>query len=182
MRLEKSQKDAVLKWAAEGLETTAINTRAAEFKPPFSVSRAQVDYYRKSRKVDLKALVESGEYDALTSGLSMKAERVKRLTLLAALMEDDLFGGVLWTEDVKMIGTGEMQERIEFEEFNTAEVSQYRGVLDDIAKEMGHRAQKTELANADGKPFEVVNHDAIASKLLPELAASGTQEATSEAK
>lgn len=150
MRLEKSQRDAVLKWAAEGLETDAINKRAATFEPPFSVSRGQVDYYRKSRRVDLKAIAEAGEYDALKTGLALKEERVKKLQLLAALLEEDLFGGVLWTQDVKMIGTGDMQERIEFEEFNTAEVAQYRGVLDDIAKEVGQRVQRQEVTGEGG--------------------------------
>jgi hypothetical protein len=144
MRLEKSQRDEILKWVAEGLETDAINKRAAAFEPPFSVSRGQVDYYRKTRKVNLQELTQSSEYDALTTGLALKAERVKRLALLAGLMEEDLFGGVLWTQDVKMIGTGECQERVEFELFNAAEVSQYRGVLDDIAKETGGRVQKTD--------------------------------------
>lgn len=153
MRIEKSQRDAVLKWVAEGLDSPAINKRAAIFEPPFSVSRAQVDYYRKTRKINLKAMVEDGEYDALKSGLALKEERVKRLQLLAALMEEDLFGGVLWTEDVKVIGTGDMQERIDFEEFNGAEVTQYRGVLDDIAKEMGHRATKIE---GNGEKGEIV--------------------------
>jgi hypothetical protein len=155
MKLEKSQRDEVLKLVAEGLETDAINKRAAVFEPPFSVSRAQVDYYRKTRKVNIKELVEAGEYDALTSGLSIKAERVKRLQLLASMLEEDLFNGVLWTQDVKMIGSGTFQERVEFETFNSAEVQQYRGVLDDIAKELGDRAQKVDQNNSGKLVIEV---------------------------
>jgi hypothetical protein len=52
------------------------------------------------------------------------------LQQLAALMEKDLFGGFLWVVD--------------YEEFNTAEVQQYRGVLDDIAKEVGDRKQSVQ--------------------------------------
>ncbi len=155
MKLEKSQRDEVLKLVAEGLETDAINKRAAVFEPPFSVSRAQVDYYRKTRKVNIKELVEAGEYDALTAGLSLKAERVKRLQLLAALLEEDLFNGVLWTQDVKMIGSGTFQERVEFETFNSAEVQQYRGVLDDIAKEIGERVQKVDQNNSGSVVIKV---------------------------
>lgn len=150
MRLKKEQKSELLKWVAAGLETGEINGKAGEFDPPFRVSRAQVDYYRKTRKVDLKELLGSEQYDALTTGLALKEERVKRLTLLAALMEEDLFGGVLWTEDVKMIGSGPFQERVEFEEFNAAEVAQYRGVLDDIAKEVSGRVQHQEVTGKDG--------------------------------
>jgi hypothetical protein len=149
-RLEKAQKSALLGWVAEGLETSEINKRAADFEPPFRVSPAQVDYYRKTRKVNLAALSASDEYDALNSGLALKEERVKRLGLLAGMLEEDIFGGVLWTQDVKMIGTGEYQERVEFELFNASEVQQYRGVLDDIAKETGGRATKTELTGKDG--------------------------------
>lgn len=151
MRLKKKQRSALLEWVAAGLETGEINQKAGTFHPPFSVSRAQVDYYRKTRGIDLQTLLQSDQFDALTTGLAVKAERVKRLTLLAALMEEDLFNGVLWTEDVKMIGSTPFQERIEFEEFNTAEVAQYRGVLDDIAKEIGGRVQRSELTGADGK-------------------------------
>ena len=156
MRLEKGQREILLTWVAEGFETDAINARAAKHEPPFSVSRGQVDYYRKTRKVDLKALAVSGEYDALTTGLALKDERVKRLTLLAALMEEDLFAGVLWTSDVKMIGTGDLQERVEFEEFNASEVTQYRGVLDDIAKEVGGRTPKIDIENSGAVTLNVI--------------------------
>ena len=161
MRLQKGQKSALLEWVAAGLESGQINNMAGEFAPPFSVSRAQVDYYRKTRKVNLKELSESGEVDALVTGLSQKGERVKRLQLLAAMMEEDLFGGVLWTDQVKSIGSGMSQERIEYEEFNAGEVQQYRGLLDDIAREVGGRASKTELTGADGAPLQIKTVEVI---------------------
>jgi hypothetical protein len=148
-KLTKDQKGAILKWVAEGLETDEINKRAAEFDPPFRVSRVQVDYYRKTRGVNIKAIALSGEYNAFTEGLARKGERVKRLALLAAMLEDDIFGGVTWTQDVKIIGTGDYQERVEFETFNASEIQQYRGTLDDIAKEMGDRGQNTRNLNID---------------------------------
>lgn len=148
-RLTKDQKGALLKWVAEGLETDEINKRADMFDPSFCVSRAQVDYYRKTRKINIKAIAQSDEYDALSTGLALKAERVKRLSLLAALMEEDLFSGVMWTQDVKMIGSGDYQERVEFELFNASEVQQYRGALDDIAKEIGDRSQSAKNLNID---------------------------------
>jgi hypothetical protein len=155
-KLTKDQKSELLKWVAQGLETDEINKRAEVFDPSFCVSRAQVDYYRKTRKVKIGEIVQESEYDALSTGLALKAERVKRLALLAGMLEEDLFGGVLWTQDVKMIGTGEYQERVEFELFNSAEVQQYRGVLDDIAKEVGGRTQKTEVSGPDGAAIEQV--------------------------
>ncbi|MDQ3007192.1 MAG: hypothetical protein M3R47_17640 [Chloroflexota bacterium] len=50
MRLNKSQKEALLSWVAEGLKTDEINKRAGKFKPRFDVSTRIVAYYRKSRE------------------------------------------------------------------------------------------------------------------------------------
>ncbi len=144
MVLKKSQKAAALEWIADGLKTDEINDRAASFDPPFSVTRQQVDYYRKSRKYDMLAILSVSENNALTTGLSLKEERVKKLQQLAALMEKDLLGGFLWLDQVKSVGSGLMSTIVDYEEFNKAEVESYRGVLDDIAKEVGHRAIKQE--------------------------------------
>ncbi len=155
MRLKKNQKEAVIEWIAAGLLTNEINLRAADFEPPFVVSRQQVDHYRKTRAVAIDAILSTGEHDALNSGLALAAVRVERLQRLAAMMEKDLFGGFLWLEQVKGIGSGNTAEIVEYEEFNSAEVAAYRGVLDDIAKEVGGRVQKKELTGADGNSVEI---------------------------
>ncbi len=142
MRLKKGQKEALLRWIAEGLQSDEINARAIEFLPPFSVSPPQVTYYRKTRDNDIKALVKAGEQEALSEGLALVGERVTKLKQLAALMERDLFGGFLWLDQIKGIGSGDAAKLVEYEEFNKPEVDAYRGVLDDIAKEVGHRTQK----------------------------------------
>lgn len=145
MRLRKAQKEAVIQWMAEGLQSDEINERAKGFIPPFSVSRQQVDYYRKTREGDLAVMIAAGEAEALTTGLALKEERVKSLKRLAALMERDIFGGFLWTDQVKSVRDGESSTVVEYEEFNRSEVDAYRGVLDDLAKETGGRAIKQEL-------------------------------------
>lgn len=144
MRLRKNQKEKLLAWISEGLQSDEINERAAAFEPSFTVSKQLVDYYRSTRRESLAALASAGEHDALTTGLALKSERVKRLQQLAVLLEHDLFGGFLWTDQVKALGSGEFMQVVDYEEFNTAEVQQYRGVLDDIAKEVGHRKQGVE--------------------------------------
>lgn len=144
MRLRKAQKEATIAWIAEGLQSDEINERAGAYVPPFSVSRQQVDYYRKSREADLAAMVAAGEAEALTTGLALKEERVKSLKRLAALMERDLFGGFMWTEHVKSIHEGETFRIVEYEEFNRSEVDAYRGTLDDLAKETGGRVIKSD--------------------------------------
>lgn len=140
--LKKAQKEALLSWVAEGLETDEINKRAARFGPPFEVKRANVAHYRRRRQIDIEAIKRAGEMDALTEGLARKEIRVQKLQQLGALLEADLFGGFLWLEQVKAIGSGPFMKEVEYEEFNAAEVKEYRGVLDDIAKEMGHRKQE----------------------------------------
>lgn len=147
--LRKAQKEALLAWVAEGLETDEINQRAAAFRPAFQVKRANVAHYRRRRGADIEAIKAAGEFDALTEGLARKDVRVRKLAQLGALIEADLFGGFLWTEQVKSIGSGTEQQTVDYEEFNASEVREYRGVLDDIAKEMGHRKQDITNLNID---------------------------------
>jgi len=139
MRLKKGQKEALLQWVAEGIKSDEINERASNFKPPFSVSRAQVVWYRKTRKADIKAITKAGEKHAMEEGLAIKEIRLKKLKQLAALLEKDLFGGFLWVDDVKGVGSGTAATIVDFETFNKSEVDAYRGVLEDIAREMGDR-------------------------------------------
>ena len=87
LRLKKTQKEAVLKWIAAGLQSDEINALAAELDPSFVVSRRQVSYYRDTRNIEIGALIKAGEQEALTEGLALKAERVIKLKQLAALME-----------------------------------------------------------------------------------------------
>jgi len=141
MRLNKKQRALVLKWVAEGLLTDAINHRAAAEEPPFEVSRQQVDGYRKRSRLRIAQLVETSDSDALKSGPALKEERVKLLKDLADLLKLDIFGAHLWVTDVRL----SMYTRVDIERFNAAEVEQLRGVLDDIAKEMGERKIKADL-------------------------------------
>jgi len=150
MRLRKAQKEKVLEWIAAGLRTDEINAKAAGFDPPFDVSRQQVDFYRKTRKTDLLAIEAVSQKNALIEGYALRENRVYKLSVLASLMERDLFGGFLWTDEVKGVGSGDIAEIVDYEEFNAAEVIQYRGVLDDIAKETGGRIQRQDITGTVG--------------------------------
>ena len=146
MRLKKSQKEKLLEWISEGLQTDEINLRAAALKKnPFNVSRQQVDFYRKTRRVDILAIKQVDENNALTTGLSIAEERVKRLQALAELMWKDLTGGFLWLDDVKGVGSGINSEIVDFEKFNSGELAEFRATLEDIAKETGGRAVKQDI-------------------------------------
>jgi hypothetical protein len=157
MKLNESQKKHLLAAISEGLETDEINTRAAKHDEPYRVSRQQVDFYRKSRKVKLSEIKAEIESEALRRGFAVKENRVAALDELAQILYDELLEGKrLWLEQIKSIGSGEFQQIIDFEEFNEGEIRQFRGLLDDIAKEQGDRKQKTELTGKDGQPLTVL--------------------------
>lgn len=148
-RLRKKQKEAVLSWIAEGLETDEINERAAKFRPAFEVTRGQVDYYRATREADLKEIQRVSETQAMTSGFALKEKRIEALQTIANLMYRDLVNGFMWLEQAKALGSGEDAQIMDYEEFNTAEIQQLRGVFDDIAKELGHRKIPVEIGWRD---------------------------------
>lgn len=159
MRLKKAQREALIEWIAAGLRSNEINDRAGEFDPPFAVSRRTVTHYRSTRKIDIDRIIAEGEDDALTAGLALRSERVKKLKALALRLERDLFGDpgqdYIWTNQVKGVGSGLAAEVVEYEEFNSAEIAQYRAILDDIAREVGDRVQRQEHSGLDGDPIVV---------------------------
>ena len=175
MKLNKAQKKSVISWIAEGLQSNEINDRAAVFKQPFSMTKQHVDYYRKTRASQMSALKEVHESDAINTGLALVAVRVKRLQRLADMMWHDIeVKKMMWLEDKKGIGFGEAAEIYKFEKFNKAEVDAYRGVLDDIAKEVGDRVHKIAPTDPTGKiEYAADARIAILGKLLPELTEKG---------
>jgi hypothetical protein len=130
MDLDKAQKEHLLTLIAAGLKTREINRRAGKFRKPYTVSRQQVDYYRDSRGVALKAIEADSESEALRTGHALRENRVETLNELAELMKADLLGGKLWLRRGKAAGE---------KEFNLTELKALRDLLDDIAKEVGGR-------------------------------------------
>ena len=149
-KLTEAQRLAVIVWLSEGLKLDEINDRGSMFEPPFHLTGATLEHYRKSRGVNIGAIQEEHEQTAIRRGLANKEVRIRRLARLARRMEKDLFGNDdddrLWTDQVKGIGKGQDFERVEYEEFNAPEVQQYRGLLDDIAKEVGDRKGQVEAS------------------------------------
>ena len=156
MRLKKTQKTELLKWIAEGLESGEINKRASKYDPPFEVSRAHIQYYRRTRKLDIEEIIKRSEHKALNSGLALKSTRVERLKKIAEMLEEDLFeNDLLWTDQVKGVGAGPAAEVVEYEEFNKPEIDALRGIYDDIAKEVGGRIRVQEISGKDGRALKV---------------------------
>lgn len=145
-------------WIAEGLKSDEINARAAAFNPPFTVTRPNIAKYRKTRQHDLEAIAKVSETNALTAGYALKEHRVMMLSRLAEMLAKDLFGGFLWTEEVKGVGAGPMAEIVDYDEFNGAEISAFRGVLEDIAAETGGRAKKIEGKVTTENIIQIIEH------------------------
>lgn len=103
----------------------------------------------------MDAILSVDEKNALTTGLAIRENRVATLQRLAQLMAKDLFNGFLWTEETKGVGSGPAAEIIDYDAFNAGEVAQFRGVIEDIAKEMGGRVQKVENTGKDGQPIQM---------------------------
>jgi hypothetical protein len=145
MRLKKAQKLKVVEWIAEGLTSDEINLRASDYDDPFEVSRSQVAYYREKHSIDIEKLRETAEFEALNEGLAKSSERVSLLKRIADRLVGDLFDDDLfWTDEVKGVGSGNIAQIVDYEEFNASEIRELRGVLDDIAKEVGGRVQKVD--------------------------------------
>jgi hypothetical protein len=130
---------------AEGLKPAEINKRAVSEPEPFKVTRQQVDYYRDKCEVDIKQLQAQAKFKALNTGLALKDERVQVLRDLAEPLIVELKGGKVWVPGKY----GNV--------FNKAEFDTLRGLLDDIAKELGDRSTKAELGTDDGE-FEFRIH------------------------
>jgi hypothetical protein len=80
--------------------------------------------------------------------------RIGKLIKLATFLEGQIYEQAadgtyhnVWVPDVKSVGSGDNVEIVDIERFNAPLVDQYRGVLDDIAKETGGRVRKAEITH-----------------------------------
>jgi len=84
---------------------------------------------------------------AATTGYAVWQKRVWDLNRLAETLFDDLQKSTRrWVTDVKTVGSGDDLERIEVERFNAPLMKEFRGLLDDLAREMGERVQGVAIA------------------------------------
>lgn len=94
----------------------------------------------------------------MSRGLALEYERVEELERLVRFLKGEIYhkgetgrNDNVWLRDVKQVGTGEFAERVDIERFNAPIIDQFRGTLDDLAKETGGRIKKQEIAGKDGK-------------------------------
>lgn len=97
--------------------------------------------------------VEHRRLEALQTGLALDYERILNLkhlaqTLGAEIWQEDgeFVKDAIWLPDVKQIGAGETAERIDIVRFNQAILSEFRAILDDLAKETGGRKSQHNIS------------------------------------
>lgn len=136
-------------------ESKPLTTRLASLKK----WSAQFGWQSRLQAIADAAAREAEEREAayrreiMESGYALAHERIKALKGLAEVLHGELLQeDKRWLADVKQIGSGEGAERVDIERFNASEVEQFRGCLDDIAKELGERREVRVLAGDPKQP------------------------------
>lgn len=136
-KLTNEQRVALLTWLAADYDTRLIQQWFKEKEWP-ELSRQLLDYYRKRFVTEIEAHRTQRRESAISSGLALKEERIKRLAEHADELEAIKWlpdkNGRLWNE------------------------AAWRETLDEIAKEMGHRKIPVE----HGGQIAVVTADDLA--------------------
>jgi len=96
---------------------------------------------RKKREAILFQLEQDEIERILTTGYAAMHERIKGLDRMAKVLEDSFID-----PDTR---------EVNYKFLNPDKVREYRGCLDDIAKELGARIKKAEIAGKNGGPMEV---------------------------
>lgn len=157
-KLTKAQRDQLLEWCGADYSPTLVIKWFADRKWPELTTQA-ISYYRKRYQATIEQLRDDRLSAALSRGLALKAERIQRLKehadrLEAIKWQADLVTGRLWNEKA------------------------WREVLDDIAKEMGHRRQGVDLTlERELEAFLDVLKDSVEPEIyarIVALAAGGT--------
>lgn len=133
-------------------DTAPTRSKATLFK-----WSARFSWSARAALYDAEAEQQKNEYtrQVMQSGLALAHERVNRLKTMAELLEleilkrDDGRYFNIWLPDVKQIGAGEFAERVDIVRFNASIFEQWRGMLDDLAKETGGRKIQTTNQNLD---------------------------------
>lgn len=155
-KLTDIQRLQVLEWLTADYDSTLIlhwikerRTREKDPEPwPEDLDPSAIRYYRSKWKVQIEEARAARHSAALNAGLALKEERVARLKEHADKLE-----AIKWVADPK---TGRLWNE-----------KAWREVLDDIAKEMGHRRQGIDLDVVEAELDAAL--DKLKAGLSPEL-------------
>jgi hypothetical protein len=109
---------------------------------------------------EIERLKDQAAREAMNKYLALEHHRVMQLVELADFLREQLYEQSpsgdyhnIWNPDVKQVGSGENTTIVDIVRFNAPIIDQFRGVLDDIAKETGGRIKKSEFTGANGSPL-----------------------------
>ena len=146
-KLNNDQRDALRQWLAAEYSGPLIRKWFAEREWP-EVTDGALTYYRNQWSEEIEAARTERRARAITSGLALKEERVKRLVEHADELE-----AIKWLPDEK---TGRLWNE-----------KSWRETLDDIAKEMGHRRTGIDVDLIDKERAALLEQ--LRNNLSPEL-------------
>ena len=118
-RLTKQQRNLIMMWLAAGF--TARETAAKAEEQGIVVSYQTVAKYKPKIAPKIAAIVEDKDVGPLKQGIAIKENRVQKLADMEALMYDSIY------------------QRVKSGYSVDALIREWRGLLDDVAKEMGDR-------------------------------------------
>lgn len=123
------------------------------------VKQPAISKFAKRHKDELAGMYEEASSMAVRMVLKSKERRLGRLHDYLDVVEEQVIerGGFIAREP-KVIGSGEMQERVEIERFDGAMLNAVRGLLDDIAAEEGARSRGA-LVNVDARQIVVRRYE-----------------------
>lgn len=118
--------------------------------------KKRADAYDRHMIAQARAAYDAQRREILSTGLALQHERVSLLKEMAAQLNSFRNNpDLLWLRQTKQVGGGRNTQIIEETVFNAPIVRELRGVLDDIAKEVGGRVVKQELTGKDGTALQV---------------------------
>ena len=118
--------------------------------------QARVTQYDRAVQMEAEAKAAAYRASILEQGYAVQHERVKALNELAELLLWELRKeDKRWVKDVKGIGKDDRYERVEIVRFNAPLIDQFRGALDDLAKETEGRKLQHEVGGKPNNPIHV---------------------------
>lgn len=139
-RLTTAQKDALLTWLSAGYTESLIRYWFIYhgWQP---LDKSALTYYRRKWAAQIDAACQQRQSLAISVGLALKEERIKRLVEHADELE-----AIKWLPD---------------EQGRLWNEKAWRATLDDIAKEMGHRKQGIEHSTMGDRSIEVIVYQSV---------------------
>jgi hypothetical protein len=147
-RLSEKERNDIARRIAAGESYPTIAERSG-------CSIQNVKYYAAKIRPKVEAIIvaerEARTVDAIGAGLREKDGRVDELIWMYGEVKADLSDGLYGT-DTKISATG---KTVQVPVFKAPQITQARGLLDDIAKEEGGRKNVTTLQGDKDSPLEV---------------------------